>query len=248
MPSDRTLLGRHAGVRIEQVRYHPAPEWGGTYRTEGHRIVLPTAGALRMASAGRELLADPLMAVHVPAATEYRLQPRGAHCHIVASESAFALPAAGAWWLAPHALYQLRRHWRALERGEAGADRTAAWLPALLAGSAPVPGAAPPPVRCVRELLVRDPAAPLSLHELAEHAGCSGFHLARSFRRATGLSLHAYRLRLRLAAALARLQEGERDLAGLAQDLGFSSQSHLGAVFRQAVGVAPGAARATLAA
>lgn len=248
MPSDRTLLGRHAGVRIEQVRYQAAPQWGGIYRTDGHRIVLPSAGALRMASAGRDLLADPLMALHVPAATEYRLRPEGAHCHIVASDAAFALPAAGAWWLAPQALFQLRRHWRALERGEAGADQTAHWLPALLAGSAPVPGAESAAVRCVRELLVADPAAAMSLHELADHARCSGFHLARSFRRSTGLSLHGYRLRLRLAAALARLEQGERDLAGLAHDLGFSSQSHLGSVFRQAVGVAPGAARAALAA
>lgn len=248
MPSDRLLLGRHEGVRIEQVRYHPAPQWGGTYRTDGHRIVLPTAGALHVASAGRQLLADALMAFHVPAATDYRLRPEGARCHIVASESAFALPATGAWWLAPHALYQLRRHWRALERGEAGAAQTAAWLPALLACSAPVPGSESAAVRCVRELLVRDPGAPLSLHELAEHARCSGFHLARGFRGSTGLSLHAYRLRLRLAAALARLEQGERDLAGLAHDLGFSSQSHLGAVFRRAVGIAPGAARAALAA
>jgi AraC-like DNA-binding protein len=61
------------------------------------------------------------------------------------------------------------------------------------------------------------------------------------------MSLHGYRQRLRLAAALQRLEEGERDLAALAHDLGYSSQSHLGAVFRRELGVTPAQARLELA-
>lgn len=86
----------------------------------------------------------------------------------------------------------------------------------------------------------------LSLHELAEAASSSPFHLARSFRRRTGLSPHQYRLHLRLAAALAQLDAGERDLAGLAHALGFCRQSHLGALLLREVGVTPGEARRAL--
>jgi AraC-like DNA-binding protein len=88
----------------------------------------------------------------------------------------------------------------------------------------------------------------LSLHEVADAVSRSPFHLARSFRQQTGLSLHQYRQHLRLAAAMERLVEGDADLAGIAHDLGYCSQSHLGAVFRREVGVTLGEARRTLAA
>lgn len=86
-----------------------------------------------------------------------------------------------------------------------------------------------------------------TLHDVADAACCSPFHLARSFRKHTGLSLHGYRQRLRLAAALQRLEEGERELAALAHELGYSSQSHLGSAFVREIGVTPAQARRTLA-
>ena len=90
-------------------------------------------------------------------------------------------------------------------------------------------------------------AAPWTLRDVADAACCSPFHLARSFRRHTGLSLHGYRQRLRLALALQRLEEGECDLAALAHELGYSSQSHLGSAFLRELGVTPAQARRALA-
>lgn len=100
-----------------------------------------------------------------------------------------------------------------------------------------------------RQLLVDAPDtfARASMHDIADATAVSAFHLARSFRRQTGLSLHHYRLRLRLAAVLERMSDGERDLPGLAHDHGFCSQSHLGAVFQREVGVTLGQARHALA-
>jgi len=92
-----------------------------------------------------------------------------------------------------------------------------------------------------------DREARLSMHALADAVSRSPFHLARSFRQQTGLSLHQYRQHLRLATAMDRLTSGDRDLAGIAHDLGYCSQSHLGAVFRREVGVTLGEARRTLA-
>jgi AraC-like DNA-binding protein len=77
---------------------------------------------------------------------------------------------------------------------------------------------------------------------------CSPFHLTRQFRAVTGTSIGVSLLRLRLALALQRLAEGEVDLAGLAADLGFASQSHFGARFRSVFGASPGSVRDSLTA
>jgi AraC-like DNA-binding protein len=89
-------------------------------------------------------------------------------------------------------------------------------------------------------------AQPLTLTRIARALDCSVFHLCRSFRRATGLTLHGYRDAVRLRLALERLGDGERDLSRLALDLGYSSHSHFSASFRQSFGVAPSAARKVL--
>lgn len=92
-----------------------------------------------------------------------------------------------------------------------------------------------------KALLLRRFADSLSLDEVARAVGASPFHLARLFRRHTGLSLHGYRTRMRLLHALDRLEEARGALTDLALDLGFSSQSHFTDVFRRAFGVPPGA-------
>jgi AraC-like DNA-binding protein len=86
----------------------------------------------------------------------------------------------------------------------------------------------------------------LTLTRIARALSCSMFHLCRSFRRATGLTLQAYRDQVRLRTALERLESGERDLTRLALDLGYSSHSHFTAAFRAAFGVPPSAARKLL--
>jgi AraC family transcriptional regulator len=89
-------------------------------------------------------------------------------------------------------------------------------------------------------------AAHLTLGRIAAAAGCSVFHLCRSFRRATGRTLHGYREQVRLRLALERIGDGERNLSQLALDLGYSSHSHFTAGFRRAFGAPPSAARRLL--
>ena len=86
----------------------------------------------------------------------------------------------------------------------------------------------------------------LTLTRIARALGCSAFHLCRSFRRATGATLHAYRDEVRLRAALERLENGDRDLSRLALDLGYSSHSHFTAAFRRSFGTPPSGARKLL--
>jgi AraC-like DNA-binding protein len=83
----------------------------------------------------------------------------------------------------------------------------------------------------------------LTLDDISRLVHCSAFHLARIFRRETGLSIHQYRHRLRLHTALDRIHAGANDLTGLALDLGFSSHSHFTEAFHRAFGLSPSACR-----
>lgn len=87
-------------------------------------------------------------------------------------------------------------------------------------------------------------ASSQSLVQLARNLRVSPFHLARVFRRSTGTSLHEYRVRLRLRAALQGLARPKADILDLALGLGFSSHSHFTSVFRRRFGVTPSELRA----
>jgi len=86
----------------------------------------------------------------------------------------------------------------------------------------------------------------LTLASIARAVDCSAFHLCRSFRHATGLTLHAYRDQVRLRLGLERLEHGEADLSRLALDLGYSSHSHFTAAFHRSFDMPPSTARKLL--
>jgi AraC family transcriptional regulator len=95
-------------------------------------------------------------------------------------------------------------------------------------------------VEDTKALLLRRFRESLSLDEVAKAVGTSAFHLARLFGRHTGFTLHGYRTRTRLLHALDRLEEARGNLADLALELGYSSQSHFTDAFRRAFGTPPG--------
>jgi AraC-like DNA-binding protein len=94
-------------------------------------------------------------------------------------------------------------------------------------------------VDATRLVLARRFRDKLSLGELARAVFSSPFHLARIFRRETGMSLHRHQNRLRLGSALEHLANGKPDLTMLALDLGFSSHAHFTQTFRTEFGCAP---------
>ncbi len=83
-----------------------------------------------------------------------------------------------------------------------------------------------------------------SLTGLARALGCSAFHLSRVFRAQVGLNLRTYYARLRTRLAADKLSGGERDLTGLALDLGYADHSHFTNAFRKEWGLPPSAVRA----
>lgn len=88
----------------------------------------------------------------------------------------------------------------------------------------------------------------VGLEKVAAHSGMSLYHLCRVFRQETGLSMHAYRTRLRLGRVVDRLMDDRgSDLTDLALDTGFNSHSHLSRVFRSQMGLPPSAIRSQAA-
>lgn len=96
-----------------------------------------------------------------------------------------------------------------------------------------VPGPSPssagsgPFVAAARAAIHEGHPASRELFPLAAFLGVSPYRLSRAFSREVGVSLTHYRNRVRVAAALDRLEQGETNLATLAADLGFADQSHL---------------------
>jgi AraC-like DNA-binding protein len=86
----------------------------------------------------------------------------------------------------------------------------------------------------------------LTLAGIARTVGCSPYHLARTFRREAGLTIHRYLNRLRLRAGLERLVDGAEGLTGIALDVGFSSHAHFTEAFRREFGLPPSAFRRDL--
>jgi AraC family transcriptional regulator len=101
-------------------------------------------------------------------------------------------------------------------------------------------------VHAARTFLGRHFADPLALSDVATAVHSSVFHLCRTFRRQTGMTLHAYREQLRLRASMEAI-ERTTDLTGVALDHGYSSHSHYTARFRRTFGVAPSALRRAIA-
>ena len=97
-----------------------------------------------------------------------------------------------------------------------------------------------------RVLLASAPGEAHRLGDVARRLGVSPFHLARVFRAQTGMPMHRYLVRLRLALALDHLGAGETELSGLALRLGFATHSHFSAAFRRMFGMSPRQARETL--
>lgn len=83
----------------------------------------------------------------------------------------------------------------------------------------------------------------VTLDMLARAVFSSPFHLARVFRRETGISLHAQLNRLRLRRALHEIADGAPDLTQLALDLGFSSHAHFTHAFTREFGQSPSRSR-----
>lgn len=109
-------------------------------------------------------------------------------------------------------------------------------------GDSPAPGRADLADRA-REAILADEPGSADLVALARLLHTTPSHLSRTFRHHAGIPLSRYRNRVRVSRALARLDQGETDLAALAASLGFSNQAHMTRVLHTHLGHPPGRVR-----
>lgn len=93
--------------------------------------------------------------------------------------------------------------------------------------------------RCL-ELLATRYSEPLTLQSVAHGLATTPYHLARVFKRWTGVTLHQHLVDIRLRAAVDRLLDdpGQR-ITDLGLELGFATPSHFAQRFREGFGITP---------
>lgn len=104
-------------------------------------------------------------------------------------------------------------------------------------------GLDPRRLRWVTEYIDAHLAHDLALATLATTAGLSPYHFARAFKAATGLPPHRYVVVRRLARAQELLRDSDMAIGEIATRVGFRTQSHLTALFREHLATTPRAYR-----
>jgi AraC family transcriptional regulator len=79
----------------------------------------------------------------------------------------------------------------------------------------------------------------LTLAKLARVAGLSPYHFSRSFTQAVGVGPQRYVRERRLTRAKVLMRGANEPLARIAQQTGFSNQSHLTLIFHRETGTTP---------
>ncbi|WP_176611779.1 AraC family transcriptional regulator [Actinomadura sp. WMMB 499] len=224
--------------------------WSAPETSPVAEIVLVRRGRFRLDCRGGRVMADPTTGyVHRPGDEVRFAHPAGGDACTSVSFAGGALTAgtpAGPR-LAVRVDARLELAHRLLLR--TGADRAFAAAEAVLGLLLLVlreqPDALPAPGRKAladraREAIAAGEPDGADLVALARLLETSPAHLSRTFRHHTGMSVSRYRNRVRISRALARIDEGETDLAGLAVGTGFSDQAHFTRVMRDVLGRTPG--------
>jgi AraC family transcriptional regulator len=134
-------------------------------------------------------------------------------------------------------------------RGETQAMRSEAAEDLLGVASLPAASRRPsrPPLwlEVVRQQIIDSPEL-VAIHMAARSAGVHRVHLSRMFVRFYGVPPSVFRRRVLTARAVASATRTTDSLAGIAQEAGFSDQSHMTRTLRLQTGFGPSTLRALL--
>lgn len=79
----------------------------------------------------------------------------------------------------------------------------------------------------------------ISLSRIAAELNISPSHLAREFKRASGITIGEYIRNLKIKMAKEKLQNKNEDILNIALEFGFSDQSHFTKTFKKITGLTP---------
>jgi AraC-like DNA-binding protein/DNA-binding MarR family transcriptional regulator len=96
-------------------------------------------------------------------------------------------------------------------------------------------------VRKVTQYMTTHLSERVRVGDLARQVGLSTSSFSRAFKVSMSTSPHQWQLSERILAAQTMLREGTRSLAEVALTTGFAEQSHFARVFKEKVGLTPGA-------
>ena len=80
----------------------------------------------------------------------------------------------------------------------------------------------------------------VNIHLLAERLGYSDYYFSSKFKKEVGMSVRDYVIQKRVERACDLLKNGNMDIQDISEELGFSSRSYFGEVFREKMGMSPG--------
>ncbi|MFW6085123.1 MAG: helix-turn-helix domain-containing protein [Gemmatimonadota bacterium] len=250
------LVVRRCTGEVDIGYYRLEPGYAlGAHAHIRHGLVLVCQGALRMHLGGARIEASPDRALVLPAATEHIERPveGPVRCLLIEIPATSAFDGAVSVFLdGPRTVAEVEP--RLADRLAARmTDESAIGTSALAADAyeslLSVQGErdenslgerSPPWLGRVVDRLRARGAPPPALAELAGEAEVTPEHLARTFRRCTGLTVGSYLRCLRLLDAARALRESDLPLATVASSTGFSDQSHMTREVRAHLGVTPG--------
>jgi AraC-like DNA-binding protein len=260
---DLRTLAEHDGLSVSDVVCHHRAGRGSDEPVDALAIVFVRRGRYLRSANGRETLLDPTLAYAMTPGQEQRcdhLDDAGDSCTMLGMTAAAAaelwgdseLPVA-AW--PTHGTVDLRHRLllAAAGRGEETDEATVALAATALeqVDRARVASGRPATERArraiadgARILLADEPRS--SLVQLARALSVSPHHLSRIFSEQTASTISTHRRRIRVRAALDRLEHGEQNLARLAADVGFADHAHLTRTIRRETGTTPSRLRELL--
>jgi len=95
--------------------------------------------------------------------------------------------------------------------------------------------------RKAMEYITLHPEENLDVKKLSKMTGYTDYYFSTKFKQETGRSVRDFVTEVKIERAKVLLKNPQYTIKDVAEELGFSSQSHFGDVFKKATGMTPGA-------
>lgn len=246
---------------LEVPRDHPAPDpirvraqhlpprhYFPLHRHDWHQLAYAVSGVVTVSVANRRYVVSPEQAAWVPAGTLHGTGTRlgaGFHSLYVAADPALALTSEHMVFAVPPLLRALIVEADGLEAGETDASyrqQVHGLILAQLRRARPLATVLPwpesPALAAMCEALDARPDDSVPMASWSRRLGMSQRTLARRFHDETGMTLRAWRRRLRLFRGIELLETG-LSVTGIAFELGYASTSAFIYMFRMETGHSP---------